>query len=162
VIVNLARRLIDKLSKKTYREAYVADQVRTGIAYQIRALREQRSWNQGKFSEELDKPQSVTSRLENPDYGKLSLKTLLEVASTFDVALLVRFVSFPEFLRQNQDVSAEALQVSSFDVADFVSTSDGKRVVCDPVTYGSAKKPEPVFQQTKAVPTINFEPATLQ
>lgn len=149
MIVNLAKRLVEKLMQKSYRDAYVAEQVRTGIAYQIRALREQRGWNQGKFADELGKPQSVTSRLENPDYGKVSLKTLLEVASTYDVGLIVRYVSFPEFLRQNQDVSAEALEVSSFDRADFISISDDKRMVCNTVTTSA-----PFNDFTKKIPLL--------
>jgi len=134
VIVNLTKRLFEKLSRKSYRDAYVAENVRTGIAYQIRALREQRGWNQGRFSEELGKPQSVTSRLENPDYGKLSLTTLLEVASAFDVALVVRYVEYPEFLRQYCDVSPAAFRVDSFDERAFVATSRSDLVVADTVS----------------------------
>ena len=70
MIVNLSNKLFEKLKKKTYRDAYVAENARTGIAYQIRAMREQRSMQQGSLASKLGKPQSVVSRLENPDYGK--------------------------------------------------------------------------------------------
>ena len=36
------------------------------------------------------------SRLEDPNYGRYSLKTLKRLARAFDVGLLVRFVSFGE------------------------------------------------------------------
>jgi len=63
----------------------------------------------------MGKPQSVVSRLEDPDYGKVSVQTVLDGAAAFDVALLVQYVSFPEFLRRTRDVSPEALRVDSFD-----------------------------------------------
>jgi transcriptional regulator with XRE-family HTH domain len=115
VFATLSKRLFEKLKSKAYREAYVAEHVRTGIAYQIRALRAQRGWSQKKLAEEMGKPQSVVSRLEDPDYGKVSIQTVLEGAAAFDVALLVQFVGFPEFLDRTQNVSPEALQVESFD-----------------------------------------------
>jgi transcriptional regulator with XRE-family HTH domain len=115
MFVTLSKRLMEKLKSKSYRQAYVAEHVRTGIAFQIRALRAQRGWSQKRFAEELGKPQSVVSRLEDPDYGKVSVQTLLEGAAAFDVALLIQYVSFPEFLQRTQDVSPDALQADSFD-----------------------------------------------
>jgi transcriptional regulator with XRE-family HTH domain len=115
VIGKLTNWLLEKLRRKPFRDAYVAEHVRTGIAQQVRVLREQRGWNQGIFAEKVGKPQSVASRLEDPDYGKFSLKTLLEIASGLDVALHVRFVSFHDFLRLNENVSPDAFKVESFD-----------------------------------------------
>lgn len=111
----LTKRLFEKLTRKAYREAYVAEHVRTGIAYQIRALRDQRGWTQKKLSEVLNRPQSVVCRLEDPDYGKLSVQTLLNIASAFDVALLIKFVTFSDFLLRTRDVSPGALVAESFD-----------------------------------------------
>ena len=85
------------------------EHVQTGISYQSRTLRAQRGWAQKKLADVMGKPQSVVSRLENPDYGKLSVSTLLEFAAAFDVALLIQFVSFPEFLRRTRDVSPKHL-----------------------------------------------------
>lgn len=133
MIANLTRRLFEKLSRKPYREAYVAEHVATGIAHQIRALREQRGWNQRAFAQKLGKPQSVVSRLEDPDYGKYSLTSLLEIADTFDVALNVRFASFPEFLRLYSNVTPEAFEVESFEDSSFVPNADGQRVVAETV-----------------------------
>ena len=109
-----AKKLWEKLRKKEYRDGYVAEHVRRGIAYQIRALRDQRDWSQGKFSQILGKPQSVVCRLEDPGYGKVTVQTLLELASTFDVALQVRFTSFSSFIQETRNVSPAALQVPSF------------------------------------------------
>jgi hypothetical protein len=93
----------------------MAEHVRRGVAYQIRALRDQRGWNQGVFSKELHKPQSVVCRLEDPSYGKATMQTLLEVANVCDVALQVRFVPYSLFLQNTRDVSSESMKVPSFE-----------------------------------------------
>ncbi|KAF0240348.1 MAG: putative transcriptional regulator [bacterium] len=66
------------------------------------------------MAEKADKTQNTISRLEDPSYGKLTIKTLLELASSFDVALLIKFVPFSDFLNETQALSAEALSAKSF------------------------------------------------
>lgn len=114
-IFNIGQKLFDKLRKRAYRRSYVAEHVRRGIAYQVRALRDQREWKQGKLAQELGKPQSVVSRLEDPSYGKVTVQTLLEVADVFDVALQVRFVPFSSFLLTTRDLTTASMQVPSFE-----------------------------------------------
>ncbi len=115
-----SKQLLQKMSNQRYRAAYIAEHVRTGIAYQIRAMREQRNgMSQGELGKLMGKPQSVISRLENPDYGKVTLQTLLDVAAAFDVALIVQFVSHADFLWRSNDVSQAALKADSFDLQQF-------------------------------------------
>lgn len=71
--------------------------------------------SQKEFGQLLGKPQPIVSRLQNPDYGKYSLQTLLEIASKLDVALLVRFVDYPTFLKVTSDFSDEALRPARYD-----------------------------------------------
>jgi transcriptional regulator with XRE-family HTH domain len=113
-ISSIGKKLWEKLQRKPYRHAYLAEHVRRGIAYQIRALRDQRKWKQGAFAKLLGKPQSVVSRLEDPDYGKMTVQTLLEVANIFDVALEVRFVPYSTFVYSTRDVSMTSMQVPEF------------------------------------------------
>lgn len=110
----LSSKLNQKFKNKRYRDAFVASRVRNWIAYQIRAIREQRDWSQKEFEKKTGKPQSVISRLENPSYGKVTVQTLLDVASAFNVALIVKFVDFSTFLRQTEDVSPKAMQVEEY------------------------------------------------
>ncbi|EAQ35989.1 hypothetical protein NB311A_01415 [Nitrobacter sp. Nb-311A] len=91
------------------------DQVRSYIAFQIRALREQRGWNQADLAREAEKTQSVISRLEDPDYGKLSLQTCLEIAIAYDLPLLVQFVEWDDWLSRMSNMSPSAMRKRGFD-----------------------------------------------
>lgn len=139
--MNLTEKFLEKLKNKVYRSAYVAENVRMGIAFQIRAMREQRSMSQAGLGDRLGKPQSVVSRLENPNYGKLTIQSLLEIASAFDVALLVQFVTYPEFIRRTRNVSPQAFQVDEFDVDHFSAL----RVCADTNHQSISTKLSPAF-----------------
>lgn len=112
-----------EFGEKGYRDAFVEENIKTGIAFQVNALREKRGWTQKDLGDRAKKPQNVISRIEDPDYGKFTLRTLLDIASAFDVALLVKFVSYGELLAQLKNVSPEALAVPSFEEERSVPSS---------------------------------------
>lgn len=105
--------LAKKLKSKKYRDSYLSSHTRMFLANQIASL--QGEMSQKEFGELLDKPQPIISRLQNPEYGKYTLQTLLEIASKLDVALIARFVDYPTFLKFTNDFSDEALRPVSFD-----------------------------------------------
>lgn len=86
--------------------------LRAFLADQIRALRGDLS--QKAFGALIGKPQSVVSRLENEDFGKVTLETLIDIAEKLDIALLVQFTDFPTFLRSTTDVSESAFAPGPF------------------------------------------------
>lgn len=106
--------MFDQLRDPDYRHAFVEENEKTGIAFQIRALREKNGWTQAELGQRAGKPQNVVSRLEDPDYGKVTLTTMFDLARAFDVALLVKFVSFSRLVAELKDVSPRALAVPSF------------------------------------------------
>ena len=108
-LVTALDRNLRKFLRKGYRDGYLEANVRSGIALQIRALREKAGMSQGDFAENIGTKQSVVSRLEDPQYGRVSVNTLLRIAQARDVALLVRFVDYPQFLRVAADMSPSAL-----------------------------------------------------
>lgn len=91
-----------KFDDKDYRHAYMETAVRGDVARQIQALRHQAGLTQAEFAELIGTRQSVVSRLESADYGKVSVQTLLTVAGAADVALIIQFVSVEEFLFRMQ------------------------------------------------------------
>jgi transcriptional regulator with XRE-family HTH domain len=106
----LDRSDLAKFDRKAYRDGYLQAKVRGMIAYQIQALREKTGLNQTDFANKIGKTQSVVSRLEDTEYGRVTVQTLLDVACALDVALVVKFSSYPDFLSQTRDASVSALQ----------------------------------------------------
>ena len=98
---SVREQLIESLkTSKEYRHSFVEEKIRTGLAAQIKAIREQRDGGltQTRFAEMLGKSQSWVARLEDPNEAPPTLSTLLQVAYAFDVDLEVRFAPFSELV----------------------------------------------------------------
>ena len=104
-----------RLADKEYRDAVVDEYITEGLAAQIHETREARGWTQAELAERTQMAQESISRLENPNYGSYSLKTLKRLASALDVALVVRFVPFRELVDWVADQSTTDLAVAGFD-----------------------------------------------
>jgi transcriptional regulator with XRE-family HTH domain len=107
---------LSELENDKRRDAFVADNVKLRLALLIRTLREQRGWSQAELGKHLGKPQSVISRLEDPDYGKLSLQTLFEVASAFKLPLFIDMPNWEDWFAWTTDMSVENLCRQAFDI----------------------------------------------
>lgn len=105
---------VDELSDREVRELFVADQVRVRVATLIRCLREDRGWTQTELAGLMGTTQSVVSRIEGAEYGKVSLKTLLQVASAFDLPLLIDLPEWGEWFDRTRDNSLSAMRRRSF------------------------------------------------
>lgn len=116
--------------------------VKTWIARQVRALREQRGWSQEDLGDQTGKPQSAISRVEDPDYGKLTLQTLFDLARAYDLPLLIQFVEWSDWLCRMDDSSTEALQKESFN-ADALRDLGSGQVLVDPMYQGTTSFFEP-------------------
>lgn len=103
------------LRDKEYRELYVSEHIDTGVAFQLRAMRDAREWSQRDLGERANMAQETISKFENPDYGRLTLTSLKRLASAFDVAVIVRFAPFSQLLDYETHLSPRDLAVPSFD-----------------------------------------------
>jgi transcriptional regulator with XRE-family HTH domain len=101
---------MNKLARKTYRDVFGTSITGTTAA-QIRLMREQRGWSQQELAAKTGMGQARISLLENPNYQNLSLNTLKKVANAFDVALIVRFVSFAQLNQMLDDETEETLSL---------------------------------------------------
>lgn len=115
----ISQKKIKKLKNKEYRAAYMSEVVRSWVVYQIKTLRKQRDWSQNDLAEAAGKNQSSIGRWESDNYRGWNINSLLELADAFDVALEVRFVSWPQFMRDTEDKSESAMVVPSFSSAQF-------------------------------------------
>lgn len=105
-----------RMSNPAVRRAFVKAEVATSLAHQIRVLRIQRGWTQGQLAKKLKSTQAAVSRLEDPSYGSMNLKTLLELGQVFDVALNVRFQSLTKFFVERWLPKRADLEVEPFDI----------------------------------------------
>jgi hypothetical protein len=105
--------LAEKFHNKDYRDGYVAAHTRGVLARQMRNFREELP--QADFAAKIGKQKTVVSRLENPAYSGWSLRTMLEIARKENVAVFVRFVDFPTFLKYSDDMSDAAMRPRSYD-----------------------------------------------
>ena len=114
--MNALYKLWEKFAKrKKYRDLFVAaGQTKQLIPMQIRVLRKQRDWSQTTLAQESNLTQGAISRAEDPDYGNLTINTLVRVAAGFDVAFVGKFVPFSELGRWFTELSEEGLEVASF------------------------------------------------
>ena len=108
------QQILRSLENREYRREFAAD-VGTGLAFQVRLLREARGWTQEQLAHQMGKRQETICQWENPNYGRYTLKTLNELAAAFDVALLVRFAPFSELVDWSINLTPERLAPVSFD-----------------------------------------------
>jgi len=115
---NPRENLVMELMKEEYRKAFVEAHAKDSIAFQVRMMRKARQWDQKELAERAfgdPKLQSMVSRYENPDYGSYSLNTLLQLASAFDVALVVHFAPFSELAEWDETPPEKKLVPKAFD-----------------------------------------------
>src|SRR5262252_6248269 len=93
-------RLWSKFAKsKRYRDHFVAAQAKRAIPFQIRAMMKKRGLSQEDLAQRSGLDQGVISRAANPNYGNLTLNTIVRIANGFDVAYIGVYVPFSEFTR---------------------------------------------------------------
>jgi transcriptional regulator with XRE-family HTH domain len=102
------------LQDKEYRDLFVAEEIATGLPFQLRAMRQARGWSQQELAERAGMTQEGISRLESLNYGRFTLTTLKRLASAFDVALVVRFEPFGRLVDWAANMSPEDLAVPAF------------------------------------------------
>lgn len=106
--------LIVLLQDKDFRDSWMGAKVIELIALQVRGLRIGRGMSQKQFAEFIGSDQPTLSNLE---LGKSSpnLDTLLKIAKACDVALIVSFTSWREFIKFTQEFNVTTFRVPSFD-----------------------------------------------
>lgn len=96
------------------REAYVEAELVNGLAHQIRIIRQQRGWTQKQLALKLGTTQTTVSRLEDPSYGRYTIKTLLGLGKVMDVALFVRYMPFSKFMPATWNTRPENFEADAY------------------------------------------------
>jgi transcriptional regulator with XRE-family HTH domain len=121
---SVRKQLIEKFRDKEYRDGFVSERIFSGLPLKIHALREQRRLSQKQLGEKAGVAQAWVSKLEDPNYGKLTLSTLMRLASALDVGLEVDFVPFSRVLDAALSLSQESFKVASFSEDKKLSCKD--------------------------------------
>ena len=137
-----------------------------GIAFQIRATRDKRKMTQADLARESEMAQNNISRMESPEYGKHSISSLRRIAEALEVALMVRFVPFSQYIDWlsgtpylDDGIRPEALAVPSFADEEKAGTFEAN-VRYHPVYYNTAI-PQHVSSVTNTERTVPQQGTTL-
>lgn len=127
------------LKSNKAREAYVEAELVNGLAHQIRIIRQQRGWTQKQLALKLGTTQTTVSRLEDPSYGRYTIRTLLSLGKVLDVALFVRYMPFSKFMPATWNTRPENFEAIGYEdelysVQFFTETKSGtfsRQVIVD-------------------------------
>ena len=118
---------------KDARARLVASHLAEGIAFQISATRDSRGLSQSDLAEAAGMSQNNLSRLESPDYGKHTVTSLRRIADALDVALIVKFVPFSQYIdwlsgtaHLDRGLDSESLAPPSFSMEEAANKFDAK------------------------------------
>jgi transcriptional regulator with XRE-family HTH domain len=138
----------------------VAANLSEGIAFQIRATRDAQGMTQAALAEAAGMSPNNLSRLENPDYGKHSLSSLKRIADALDVALVVRFVPYSQYIdwlsgtpRIDRGLSSQSLAVPNFDRDSGLNQADGRLIQFPSLEKPANEPPTPA----KGLPRQNWD-----
>ena len=106
---------LKELKSREGREALTEAFALQGIGWQVRVMRLRRGWTQKELAERAGMSQPRLSKIEDTDYGRVTISTLLKLAKAFDSSLLVRFAGFSRVVREIQDLSSDAIAAPSYE-----------------------------------------------
>ena len=106
--------LLEKLTNKSYRDAFLSDEIDVGLPIQLRSMREKRGWKQSYVAEKIGTKQPRITLMEKAGYGNFSLNTLKKMAALFDVGLVVSFVPWSEMIDFTEAISNRRLAIPGF------------------------------------------------
>jgi len=106
--------LLEKLTDKEYRDAFISEEIDVGLPMQLRSMRDSRGWKQQYVAEKTGTKQPRFSLMEKAGYGNFSLNTLKKLASLFDVGLIVSFVPWGEMIDFIEAMTSARLNAMGF------------------------------------------------
>ena len=98
---------------KDYRDSYLDGHVKGRIAYQIFQLRKDLNLSQAEFGKLISQAQTIVSRLENTEYGAVTVNTLIKIAQGLGIGLEIRFCDYEHLVTSSvspEDFGVENIQ----------------------------------------------------
>jgi transcriptional regulator with XRE-family HTH domain len=107
--------IVQSLGTKSYRHKLVSEHLKRNPSVQIRAMREKCGWTQRELGNLADVKQNWISHIESPDYENYNLRTLKKLAVAFDVALVVWYIPFSQFVDRIANLEMQDLAPPGYD-----------------------------------------------
>ena len=145
--------LLQSFRDSEYRHEFVGERVRSSVALQIRALRQARNMTQKALGDAIGMAQAWVSKLENPDYGKMTVATLLRLARAFDTDLEVKFRPFSTTIRDLPRQGPEYFDVPSFDDEFGTDELSSDEIATEIAKSGLISNIDPHEQGRRLLPT---------
>jgi len=98
--------------------------VAAAVGGQISSLRKKKEWTQEQLAQHAEMKRSRISLLESGNYEGFSFATLKRIAAAFDVAVIIQFVSFRDFVRWSESFNQAALAPEPFSESDRIVRSE--------------------------------------
>ena len=109
-------RISELRKSKASRASYIRSKLNVLIPSQIRALRQKLFETQVALGKEAEMKQSRISAMERPGAVQFNIETLVRLASTFKLGLVIKFVPFSEMLKWENDFNQDAFSPATIDV----------------------------------------------
>jgi transcriptional regulator with XRE-family HTH domain len=107
-------RFIERLENCKYRESYIRASITVNLPSQIRALRLGIPMTQKEFATASEMKQPRISAMEKPGATRFNIETLIRVAATCGVGLIVKFVPISEMIAWENSFSQDKFKVAAF------------------------------------------------
>ena len=147
--------LINKLkSNKKTRISYTKAHISVNIPSQIRALRRRRNdMTQKELAEEAGMLQPRISAMERPGETNYNVETLVRLAAALKVGLIVKFASFSEMLKWENEFGQDTFDVRSIDVDNEFLREEEEQPAAVALPM-SAFRPDEQINVSSTKPTI--------
>ncbi|HEY7162334.1 MAG TPA: helix-turn-helix transcriptional regulator [Acidobacteriota bacterium] len=87
--------LNERLKDPTYQRHYREEQMRSYVGKAIAALRKKKKLSPEEFAKKIGVKTEALNRMEKGEYGRYTLKSLIEIAQATDAYLHIDFTSEP-------------------------------------------------------------------
>jgi DNA-binding XRE family transcriptional regulator len=87
--------LNERLKDPTYQRHYREEQMRANLGKAIAALRKKKKMSADEFAKKIGVKTEAVNRMEKGEYGRYTLKSLLEIGQATDTFLHIDFGSEP-------------------------------------------------------------------
>jgi hypothetical protein len=94
-MTSVRQNLAAKFTDKSYRDAFVAEQIFSRLPLKMRCLREAQDLTQRQLGDLAGMKQTWVSKLEDPNYGKLTIATIFQHPRLLTATILTIKIIIP-------------------------------------------------------------------